>query len=92
MGFEHVRQGCSHQRLRRTTVAQAREAPRTRQAKAIQVALFRVGMIGCGGIANRHATILQKLERTELVAFCDIAEERARDFNEKYADCRRRSG
>jgi predicted dehydrogenase len=48
--------------------------------------LFRVGMIGCGGIANRHATILEKLDRTELVAFCDIAVERARDFAEKYAD------
>jgi UDP-N-acetyl-2-amino-2-deoxyglucuronate dehydrogenase len=47
---------------------------------------FRVGMIGCGGIANRHATILQKLERTELAAFCDIAEERARDFSAKYAE------
>ena len=43
-------------------------------------------MIGCGGIANRHATILQKLERTELAAFCDIAEERARDFAAKYAE------
>ena len=48
--------------------------------------LFRVGMIGCGGIANRHATILQKLERAELAAFCDIAEDRARDFSKKYAD------
>ena len=48
--------------------------------------VFRVGMIGCGGIANRHATILEKLDRTELVAFCDIAVERARDFAQKYAD------
>ena len=47
--------------------------------------VFRVGLIGCGGIANRHATILQKLERTELAAFCDIAVERAREFAEKYA-------
>jgi predicted dehydrogenase len=50
--------------------------------------LFRVGMIGCGGIANRHATILQRLARTELAAFCDIAEERAAEFNEKYAEGR----
>jgi predicted dehydrogenase len=42
-------------------------------------------MIGCGGIANRHATILQRLDRTEIVAFCDIAVERAHDFAEKYA-------
>ena len=50
--------------------------------------VFRVGMIGCGGIANRHATILQRLERTELAGFCDIAEERAVEFNEKYAEGR----
>jgi predicted dehydrogenase len=58
----------------------------TRRKGQTVARVFRVGLIGCGGIANRHATILQNLERTELVAFCDIAEERARDFNEKYAD------
>jgi predicted dehydrogenase len=46
---------------------------------------FRAGLIGCGGIANRHATILSHLENVELVAFCDIEAERARQFAERYA-------
>lgn len=45
----------------------------------------RVGLIGCGGIANRHASILADLERTELVALCDIDPARAESFREKYA-------
>src|SRR5260370_40861870 len=53
--------------------------------ESVGAKVFGVGLIGCGGIANRHATILQKLERTELAAFCDIAVERAREFAEKYA-------
>lgn len=47
---------------------------------------FRIGMIGCGGIANAHATVLQDLTQTDLVALCDVATERAEDFNQKYAD------
>ena len=49
---------------------------------------FNVGMIGCGGIANRHAGVLSKLEAVNLVAFCDIAEDRATGFNEQYAESR----
>ncbi len=38
----------------------------------------RVGIIGCGGIANKkHMPALKKLENVEMVAFCDIVEERA---------------
>ncbi|HOB21165.1 MAG TPA: Gfo/Idh/MocA family oxidoreductase, partial [Candidatus Atribacteria bacterium] len=38
----------------------------------------RVGIIGCGGIANgKHMPSLSKLKNVELVAFCDIIEERA---------------
>lgn len=47
---------------------------------------FNVGIIGCGGIANRHASVLSGLEVVNLVAFCDIAEDRAIGFNEKYAE------
>jgi predicted dehydrogenase len=46
---------------------------------------FRVGMLGCGGIANAHARVLQELENVRFAAFCDIAEERARVFAERYA-------
>ncbi|MDB5053014.1 MAG: oxidoreductase [Bacilli bacterium] len=38
----------------------------------------RVAIIGCGGIANgKHIPSLSKLDTVELVAFCDIIEERA---------------
>lgn len=39
---------------------------------------LKVGIIGCGGIANgKHMPSLQKLDNVEMVAFCDIIEERA---------------
>ena len=39
---------------------------------------FRIGIIGCGGIANgKHMPSLKKLPDVEMVAFCDIIEERA---------------
>ena len=38
----------------------------------------RVGIIGCGGIANnKHMPSLKKLKQVEMVAFCDIVIERA---------------
>ncbi|NQX65125.1 Gfo/Idh/MocA family oxidoreductase [Paenibacillus alba] len=47
--------------------------------------LFRIGIIGCGGIANgKHLPSLKKLTNVELVAFCDIVPERAAEASEKY--------
>ena len=38
----------------------------------------RIGIIGCGGIANgKHLPALKKIKEAELVAFCDIIEEKA---------------
>ncbi len=38
----------------------------------------KIGIIGCGGIANgKHMPSLREVEGVELVAFCDIAEEKA---------------
>ncbi|MDR3050867.1 MAG: Gfo/Idh/MocA family oxidoreductase [Oscillospiraceae bacterium] len=46
---------------------------------------FRVGIVGCGGIANgKHLPALQKLPQVQLVAFCDIVPERAQQAAEKY--------
>ncbi|WP_274649772.1 Gfo/Idh/MocA family protein [Paenibacillus humicola] len=46
---------------------------------------FRVGIIGCGGIANgKHLPNLSKLEQVQLVAFCDIVEERAQKAAAQY--------
>ena len=45
----------------------------------------RVGIIGCGGIANgKHLPSLAKLNNVEMVAFCDIVEERALKARDKY--------
>ncbi len=39
---------------------------------------IKVGIIGCGGIANgKHMPAVAKMEEVEMVAFCDITEERA---------------
>jgi len=47
---------------------------------------MRVGILGCGGIANAHANVLAGLpEMAELVAFCDVELPRAEAFNERYA-------
>jgi predicted dehydrogenase len=45
----------------------------------------KVGIIGCGGIANgKHLPALKKLGFVELVAFCDIKKDRAEKAAEKY--------
>ena len=39
---------------------------------------IRIGIIGCGGIANgKHMPSLRNVKECEMVAFCDIVEERA---------------
>ena len=45
----------------------------------------RVGIIGCGGIANgKHMPSLSKIKEVEMVAFCDIVEEKAVKAAEKF--------
>ena len=40
--------------------------------------IVRVGIIGCGGIANgKHLPSLKRLPNVQMVAFCDLIEERA---------------
>ena len=64
---------------------------------------LKIGIIGCGGIANgKHMPALKKLPNVEMVAFCDIIVERAEkaakdfgtegakvyaDYKEMLADC-----
>ncbi len=46
---------------------------------------IKVGLIGCGGIANgKHMRALKNIDEVEVVAFCDIIEERAISTAEKY--------
>ena len=45
----------------------------------------RVGIIGCGGIANgKHMPALKELKNVEMVAFCDIVLERAEEAKKNY--------
>ncbi len=46
---------------------------------------FKVGIVGCGGIANgKHLPNLAKIPEVELVAFCDLIIERAEEAKAKY--------
>lgn len=46
---------------------------------------FKIGIIGCGGIANgKHMPALKNQPNAEMVAFCDIVEERAKEAAEKF--------
>jgi len=45
----------------------------------------RVGIIGCGGIANgKHLPALSKIREVEIVGFCDLIEERAAKAAKEY--------
>ncbi len=46
---------------------------------------LRVGIIGCGGIANgKHMPAIKKIKEAEMVAFCDIVVEKAEEAAKKY--------
>ncbi|GGF97508.1 Gfo/Idh/MocA family protein [Paenibacillus aceti] len=47
--------------------------------------VYRIGIVGCGGIANgKHMPSLSKLDSVEMVAFCDIILERAEKAAAQY--------
>ena len=47
--------------------------------------IVKIGMIGCGGIANgKHMPSLSNIPNVQMVAFCDIIEERAIKAKEQY--------
>ena len=49
------------------------------------MAKLRLGIIGCGGIANgKHMPALKKIAEVEMVAFCDIVVERAEKAKKDY--------
>ena len=45
---------------------------------------IKFGFIGCGGIANTHASNIKKLDNAEVIAWCDIAKERAEGFLSRF--------
>ena len=47
--------------------------------------ILKAGVVGCGGIANgKHFPAIKKISEVELIAFCDIIEERAVKAAEEY--------
>ncbi len=47
--------------------------------------VYRVGIVGCGGIANgKHMPALSRLDNVEMVAFCDLVKERAEKAKADY--------
>lgn len=49
--------------------------------------MVRVGIIGCGGIAfGKHLPGLSQVEDVEIVAFCDLVEERAEKAAKEYGN------
>ena len=44
----------------------------------------RIGFVGAGGIANHHMRTLAEIDAAEMVAFCDVAEEKAREAATTY--------
>ena len=47
--------------------------------------IIKVGIIGCGGIANgKHMPSLKKLNDVQMVAFCDIVPEKAEKAAKEY--------
>ena len=53
--------------------------------------MYRVGLIGCGGIAVKHAEALVTLkDEVELAACCDIDVSKAAAFSSRYTDRRAR--
>lgn len=45
---------------------------------------LKFGFIGCGGIASVHAENINKVKNAEVVAWCDIAREKAEKFLSKF--------
>lgn len=47
--------------------------------------IVKIGIIGCGGIANgKHMPSLHQIENVQMVAFCDIVEEKAQKAAKEY--------
>ena len=48
---------------------------------------LKVGIVGCGGIANgKHLPALKQIEEVEFAEFCDIIKDRADKANKEYAE------
>lgn len=48
------------------------------------LAVARIGIIGCGGMADAHLSGLSKMADVQLVGFCDVVEAKAEEKGAKY--------
>ena len=46
--------------------------------------MLKIGIIGCGRIMEMHGNAISRIKDVEVVAVCDIIEERALDASKKY--------
>lgn len=44
----------------------------------------KIGFVGCGGIAQAHMNALSQIEGVQLVAFCDVVADKAKEAAEKF--------
>ncbi len=57
------------------------------ESKSEELREVKVGIIGCGGIANgKHMPSLHKLPNVKMVAFCDLIPERAEQAKKEYGE------
>lgn len=45
---------------------------------------IRFGILGCGTIGDVHARAIMELDEAELIAVCDVSEDRAKEYAAKY--------
>ena len=46
--------------------------------------MIKLAIVGTGGMANAHATAFKNIKDVEIVAVCDVIEERVLNFAEEY--------
>jgi predicted dehydrogenase len=46
--------------------------------------MIKLGIVGTGGMANAHAMAFKNINDVEIVAVCDVIEDRVRNFAKEY--------
>ena len=46
--------------------------------------MIKLAIVGTGGMANAHATAFKNIKDVEIVAVCDVIEERVLNFAKEY--------
>lgn len=46
--------------------------------------MWRAALIGCGSLGETHAEMVEQIDGIEMVAFCDVVEERSEEYCERF--------